>query len=389
MAKPRESEGWKVGVLFSATGATSVIEKTQQQGTLLAIEEINAAGGVRGLPIRPVILDPASTPQRYARLADRMLAEEEVSVIFGCYMSSTRKAVLPVVERRGGLLCYPTLYEGFEYSPNVIYSGAAPNQNSLQLARYLLDRVGRNFYFIGSNYVFPYESNRIMADLVHEQKGKVIAERYLPLGASPQDFAKVVADIAELKPDVIFSTVVGEDTAKLYGAYHDAGLDPWTMPIASLTTSEAEVAMMGAAAGCGHIAAAPYFSTVDSEANRRFVRNYAARFGIGALTNACCEAAYFQTHIVARALDLSGDMAIEALLPAIKSIAFEAPQGLVRIDPDNNHAHLWPRIGRVGANGQFDILEEASAAEWPDPYLVQHSLEDWTVVGRVHSENRR
>src|SRR6516164_5133635 len=166
---------WRVGVLFSQTGVTAAIEQTQLNATLLAIDEINAAGGVLGHPIEPVIHDPASDPKQFRALAER------VRLVFGCYMSSTRKAVLPVVESFRGLLFYPTLYEGFEYSRHCIYTGAAPNQNSLQLAKFLLSAYGNRFLFVGSNYIYPYESNRVMGDFVAQGKGKVLDEIYIPL----------------------------------------------------------------------------------------------------------------------------------------------------------------------------------------------------------------
>ena len=148
---------WRVGVLFSQTGVTAAIERSQLNATLLAVEEINKAGGVLGRAIEPDIYDPASDPKQFRTLAERLLTVDRVRLIFGCYMSSTRKAVLPVVEALRGLLFYPTLYEGFEYSLHCIYTGAAPNQNSLQLAKFLLQHYGNRFVLIGSNYIYPYE----------------------------------------------------------------------------------------------------------------------------------------------------------------------------------------------------------------------------------------
>ena len=158
MAYRSGTEPWRVGVLFSRTGVTAVIEETQLRGTLLAIEEINAAGGINGRELAPIIYDPGSDEGNFARLADHLLTDDGVTMIFGCYTSSSRKAVLPIVERRNGLLWYPTLYEGFEYSPNIIYTGAAPNQNSVELADFLVERYGPRFYLIGSDYIYPRES---------------------------------------------------------------------------------------------------------------------------------------------------------------------------------------------------------------------------------------
>jgi branched-chain amino acid transport system substrate-binding protein len=251
-----DRDAWRVGVLFSQTGVTAAIERSQLNATLLAIDEINKAGGVLGRPIRPIAYDPASNPKQFKVLAERLLTVDRVRVVLGCYMSSTRKAVLPVVEAYRGLLFYPTLYEGFEYSPHCIYTGAAPNQNSVQLAKFLLQNHGNRFVLVGSNYIYPYESNRIMADFVTQSKGRVLDEIYVPLDAEAKDFDKAIAKIAGLRPDVVFSTVVGRSTAIFYEAYRRAGFDSKKMPIASLTTSEAEVAEMSAEAAEGHITAA-------------------------------------------------------------------------------------------------------------------------------------
>src|SRR5271163_5241971 len=198
---------WRVGVLFSQTGVTSAVEQSQLNATLLAIDEINSRGGVLDRMVQPVIYDPASDPKQFRSLAERLFQVDRIRLLFGCYMSSTRKAVLPVVEAFRGLLFYPTLYEGFEYSLHCIYTGAAPNQNSLQLAKFLLQHYGNRFLLIGSNYIYPYESNRVMADLIAQAKGKVLDELYVPLDAKAKDFDKAIGKIASLKPDVVFSTV--------------------------------------------------------------------------------------------------------------------------------------------------------------------------------------
>ncbi|MDW3117020.1 MAG: transporter substrate-binding protein [Roseovarius pacificus] len=148
-------ESWKIGLLFSVTGVTSIIERSQLNGALLAIDQINAKGGVLGRPLEPVRYDPASVVKRYGELAEKLIVEDKISVIFGCYMSSSRKEVLPVVERRNALFFYPTLYEGFEYSPNVIYGGACPNQNSVPLANFLMNTYGKRVFFVGSDYIYP------------------------------------------------------------------------------------------------------------------------------------------------------------------------------------------------------------------------------------------
>lgn len=374
-----DASSWRVGVLFSQTGVTAGIESTQLDATQLAIEEINAAGGVRGRALEPVIYDGRADPKVFRQNAERLLERDRVGVIFGCYMSSTRKAVLPEVESSRGLLFYPTLYEGFEYSPHCIYTGAAPNQNMVQLAKYLFEFVGKRLYLVGSNYVYPYETNRIMADFVVQSGGRVLGETYLSLEPRKAELDKVVAEIAKTKPEVVFSTVVGSGTARLYEAIRAAGLSPRELPIASLTTSEAEVAEMNPPAAENAITAAPFFEALGLPAARKFVAAYKARFGADRPVTAGAEAAYFQVHLFARALERAGSDDFATLLPEIRAVEYPAPQGPVRIDPENNHTFLWPRVARVNSTGRFDIVWNPGVRLKPDPYFVAPSLDDWSA----------
>ncbi len=377
----RTGRAWRVGVLFSQTGVTAAVERTQLQATLLAIEEINAAGGVLDLPLEPVLYDPQSNPKLFRTLAERLLVTDRVRLVFGCYMSSSRKAVLPVIEANRGLLFYPTLYEGFEYSRHCIYTGAAPNQNSLQLARFLFEHYGSRFLLVGSNYVYPYESNRVMSDLVRQNRGKILNEIYVPLAARPADFGRAIQEIKKHEPDVIFSTVVGKGTAAFYEAYRAAGFDPARRPIASLTTGEAEVAEMSSEAAEGHITAAPFFETLGTAAARRFVTAYKDRYGGDAPVPASAEAAYFQVHLAAAAIARAGSADPERVLPELSEIEFTAPQGRVRIDRENNHTYLWPRVARLDARGHFQIVWNPGLRVRPDPYCVVQTLDDWSSDG--------
>jgi ABC-type branched-subunit amino acid transport system substrate-binding protein len=366
------SAPWYVGVLFSSTGCMAVIEETQLRGTLLAIDEINEAGGVNGRQLCRVVYDPASEASSFGYYAKRLMMEDGISTIFGCYTSSSRKSVLPVVERLNGLLWYPTLYEGFEFSPNVIYTGAAPNQNSVALCDFLMSTYGTRFYFIGSDYIYPRESNRIMRELVRGAGGTVAGERYVSLRAGARDFQPIVREIRQLSPDVIFSTVVGEATMHFYQSYADAGLDPKLMPIASLTTTEAEIKAMGYDVGEGHITAAPYFQCLGGRQNSSFVRRYKEKYGEDEPTNMCVEAAYFQVHVFAKALRETNSMETDALRPMVLGTDFDAPQGHICVNPAYNHTDLWTRVGRVNRRGQFDIVRQSLGAVSADPYLIMH-----------------
>ncbi|MFT4266859.1 MAG: transporter substrate-binding domain-containing protein [Xenophilus sp.] len=364
-----QARTWQVGVLFSTTGVTAAVERTQQAATLLAIEEINQAGGILGLPIEPIVRDPESRPKRYGELAREMCDDQGVRVIFGCHMSSTRKAVLPVVEAHRALLFYPTLYEGFEYSPHCVYTGAAPNQNSVQLVRYLSRHFGKRLFLIGSDYVYPYESNRIVADLFRQSGGQLIDEMYVPLRVADIDMAKVMRRVKAARPDVIYSTVVGDGIAHFYQAYRDAGFDQRTHPIASQSTQEAEIAQMPVDVAEGSITAAPYFSTIDTPANHEFVRAYRARFGRELPITACAEAAYFQVKLYAQTLARTGDDRLDSMLLHLHEHEFDAPQGRVRIDKENHHTYLWPRVARVDAQGMFQVVDDPGIRIKPDPYM--------------------
>ncbi len=370
----------RVGVLFSESGVTSTIGRSQLQGTLLAIDEINEAGGLAGRELVAVRYDPQSDPQRYAYLANQLITQDHVNVIFGCYMSSSRKMVIPIVEKWNKLLFYPTLYEGFEYSSNLIYTGAAPNQNSVQLAEFMTANFGARVYLIGSDYIYPYESNRIMSELVLQRpNSEKLGERYVSLNADDGDFAEIMRDVKDKRPDFIFSTVVGDCTAKLYRAYADAGFDPKTMPIGSLTTSEAEISQMGAAVAAGHYTSAPYFQSIASATNLRCLQQLKARMGDDVTPNLCWEASYFEMHIFADAFRQCGSDELGIIMPYLLGAEFDAPQGRVRIDPSNHHTCLYPRVGRANARGQFTIVREATRSVYPDPYMVTHPLSGWAA----------
>jgi branched-chain amino acid transport system substrate-binding protein len=376
----------RIGILYSSTGVTSLVERTQLQATQLAVEEINAAGGVIGREIELICLDPASTPRNYSGMAEHLIREHGVRLIMGCYMSSTRKAVIPIVERHNALLFYATPYEGFEYSRNVFYAGAAPNQNILPLASYMLSHHGTRVAMVGSDYVCPYESNRIMSELIHERGGEKINETYLPLNATLIDFQTVANRIKSLSPDFIFSTVVGAGNAHLHRALADAGLNPLKTPVASHMSSETEIAGIGADLAEGLITCASYFQTLPTAENHRIVALHKARFGDSGNTNVCWEAAYFQMHLLIKAIAKSESDDPTLLAQVLPGLEFDAPQGRIRIDEQNNHTYLHPRIGRCNSKGQFDVIANASELVRADPFVVAHTSPLWTSEKILYSE---
>lgn len=357
-------------------------------GTALAIEEVNAAGGILGRPVEPVAYDPGSNPVAYRELAERLLIDDGVKTIFGCSTSAERKAVLPSIERWNGLLWYPSLYEGFEYSPNIIYTGAVPNQNSIQLARFVAERYGSRIFLIGSDYIYPRESNRVMKELIDAAQGTVVGEEYFPLVLAEGSFSEALERLGRIRPDAIFSTLVGEAGISFYRQYADTELFAAGIPIASLTMAEGELAQIGGERAVGHITAAPYFSTVETPANRLFSERFRAKFGADRPISMYAEAAYCQVHLFAQALEACGTTNPQVLAREALGAEFQAPQGVVTIDPDNNHAYVTPRIGIATADGTFRIVHEEAEPVKPDPYLVSYDydLDRIDVGGRAQGE---
>lgn len=368
-------DDYKVGLLFSRASLTAASETAQANATHLAIAEVNDSGGINGRRVTAIDGDPGADPNDYRDSALHLCDHHQVQVLFGTHMSSTRKVVLPVVESRRRLLFYPTLYEGFEYSPYCFYTGSAPNQNSLQLARYVLQTYGGRVLFVGGSYVYPYESNRIMRELFEQAGGEIVDEIYLPFHATAEDFERVMQRVRETAPDAIYSTIVGSDIPSLHRAYHQAGFDPARMPIVSLATNEVDVQAMTDEEAEGHISAAPWFSTLQTPASQAFVSHYRARFGDGAAITAGAEAAYFQVHLFAQAARRAADDSVQALREALAGARFDAPQGTVQIDPQTQHTWLWPRIARLDGRRQFQLVLESAEAVPPSPYMVDYQMD--------------
>lgn len=370
------NDPWRVGVLFSQTGVTSVTETEHLSGTMLAIDEINRSGGVLGRTIEPIIYDPGANNQTYRALARRLLAEDEVSVIFGCSMSASRKAVLPIIERHNGLLLYPSMYEGFEYSENVLYTGATLNQNIFALADFILQRYGKRVFLIGADYIYPRESNRVMRDLVEAKGGEVVGEHYLPLDAGKTQLSPILEQILRVSPDAVFSTVIGKSAQEFYRMYADAGVDRRRMPIASLTMAESEIRVIGPDKCSGHILGATYFQTIVSDANQQFVAAYKGRFGDEATTSVWSQPAYAQVHLFARALQRATSLEPHKLSDAILWESYQAPEGNLSFDNETRHLWLTPRIGVAREDGLFDIEWEERGPIRPDPYLAMSRFEE-------------
>ena len=362
-----------IGVIFSSTGSYRTIGEEMLNGALLAIEEVNESDAF-DFVFDPTIENPGGDLNQYRVLCEDLLRNRAVRHVVGCYTSSSRKEVIPAFEKHDALLWYPSHYEGFESCNNVIYTGAAPNQHIVPLIEYVLHAFGDRVYCIGSNYIWAWENNRIMREIVQACLGQVVAEKYLPVGSTDvQDF---IDEIRDTKPSFIFNTLIGESSYAFLRQFHASGrgrtaADPLEIPITSCTLSEPELLSIGGEAASGHIASSVYFQSLDRPENRAFVSKFKARFGRDKVTSADAEASYIAVILLARAIREARSTEIEQVKQAVYACEFEAPQGPVRIDPDNNHSYLTPSLGRSTAIGGFEIIRSAEQPVKPDPYLVR------------------
>jgi urea transport system substrate-binding protein len=358
----------KVGILHSLSGFMAISEKSLKEVEEMAIKEINAAGGVLGREVVTVVEDPASDfGTGFPQKARKLLLDDQVTAVFGCWTSASRKSVLPVFEENNGLLFYPVQYEGNECSKNVIYTGAAPNQQILPAIDYLYNLGKRKFYLLGSDYVFPRTANQIInAQLRKKYKIDPVAEKYAALTAS--DFKPFVDDIKKVQPDVIFSTINGDSNIPFYNELAANGITADKVPVCAVSVAEDELrGLIGKAKIEGHLCAWNYFQSVDLPSNKTFVENFKKFVGDEKrVTDDPIEAAYFQVYLWKLAVEKAKDTAVNRVRAAIRDrrgkganpIEFDAPGGRVRLDPRNQHVWKPFRMGEVQANGQFKIVYE-------------------------------
>jgi ABC-type branched-subunit amino acid transport system substrate-binding protein len=364
---------YRIGVMFSTTGSYSVVARSMLNGALLAFRELEEAGSE--ISLEPVVVNPSGDLSRYRALSLELLGAG-IRHVVGCYTSSSRKEVIPCFEKFDGLLWYPSHYEGFESSDNVIYTGASPNQHVLPLVDYLASRVGSRAFCVGSNYIWAWENNRIFREALTARGGVVIAERYLSVGDT--EFDQVIAAILDQHPDFVFNNLIGTSAYAFFRAFRAAcrarGIDQATeIPVASCTLSEPELAEIGPEAVDGHLSSSVYFSSLKSPANDAFNGAYGRAFPDGPVSSADAEASYIAVKLLAAALAQAGTDDARAVRAAVANQRLTAPQGEVRIDPQTYHAWLTPRIARSARDGQFEVLLEARSPVAPDPYLVQSS----------------
>ncbi|ACL74181.1 urea ABC transporter, urea binding protein [Thioalkalivibrio sulfidiphilus HL-EbGr7] len=357
----------KVGILHSLTGTMAISETGSVEAETLAIEQINAMGGILGRKIEIIVEDGASDWPTFAQRARKLLRQDKVASIMGCWTSASRKAVLPVLERENGLLYYPTFYEGLEQSPNVIYTGQEATQQILASLDWLAKEKGaKTFYLIGSDYIWPRTSMKI-ARIHIEQKlgGTVVGEDYAPLGHT--SFGSNINRIRLRRPDAIFGAVVGGSNVAFFRQLNSAGLNGGNTTLLSLATTEDEVLGIGGENVEGFYSSMKYFQSLDNENNIAFVKAFKERWGSDSVIGDVTQAAYLGPWLWKDAVERAGSFDVAKVTAASPGIELTtAPEGYVKVH--ENH-HLWSktRIGKWRRDGQADVVFESDLIE-PNPF---------------------
>jgi urea transport system substrate-binding protein len=374
----------RVGILHSLSGTMAISEVSLKDVELMAIEEINKAGGVLGKKIEPVIEDGASDWPNFAEKAGKLIEKDKVSTVFGCWTSASRKAVLPVFEKLNHQLWYPVQYEGLECSKNIFYTGAAPNQQIEPAVTWLLKNKGKKMYLLGSDYVFPRTANAIIKAQLKKEGGTLVGEEYTPLGAT--EYNTIIAKIKKAKPDSVFSTLNGDSNVAFYKQLKDAGISAKEIPVMAVSVAEDELRGIGGKTAEGHYAAWNYFQSVDTPANKEFVKKFKAKFGKDRVTDDPIEAAYIAVYLWKQAVEKAKTVDIAKVRTAAYGSTFDAPEGKVTVDT-NNHIYKTVRIGEILPTGQFKVVYTTPKPVEPQPWtpLIQTPFSgcDWTKGGNI------
>jgi len=365
----------KVGIIHSMSGTLATSATVVVDATLFAIDEINANGGLLGRKIQPVVVDGRSDWNLFATETERLIAQEKVVAIFGCWTSASRKAVKPVVEENDHLLLYPLQYEGLESSPNIIYLGAAPNQQIIPSLDWAVDTLGkRTFFIVGSDYLFPRAASEIIKDHLKKLGAEVVGEQYLPLGSPRTE--PIVEAIRSAQPDMILNLINGDSNVSFFRELREGGITSEKTPTLSYSLDEQGMKSLMTPEIAGDYAAWSYFDSLDTPESKDFVARFQQRYPGRAITDAM-EAAYSSVLLWAAAVEDSKSFDPKTVRRTMLTIRPMTPSGELRIDPDNNHAYKTPRIGQIQPDGQCLIVWSADKPLAPNPFPESRTSVEW------------
>ncbi|MGV0717651.1 urea ABC transporter substrate-binding protein [Mycolicibacterium sp. XJ662] len=357
----------KIGALNSLSGTMAISEVTVRNAIDLAVEQINAAGGVMGKQVELVGEDGASEPTVFAEKAEKLISSDCVAAVFGGWTSSSRKAMLPVFESTDALLYYPVQYEGLEASDNIFYTGATTNQQIVPALDYLKEQGVTSLYLVGSDYVFPQTANRIIKAYADANGIEIKGEDYTPLGST--DFSTIVNKIRTADADAVFNTLNGDSNVAFFREYRNVGLTPQDMPVVSVSIAEEEIGGIGVQNITGQLTAWNYYQTIDTPVNNAFVKAYKDKYGADKPTSDPMEAAYVSVYLWKNTVEKAKSFDVSAIQDNAGGVTFDAPEGLVTIDGENHHITKTARIGEIRPDGLIYTVWESPGPIEPDPYL--------------------
>ncbi|MGU3502201.1 urea ABC transporter substrate-binding protein [Mycobacterium sp. C31M] len=360
----------KVGSLNSLSGTMAISEVTVRDSIKLAVDEINAAGGVMGKQIQLVGEDGASEPTVFAEKAQKLISSDCVAAVFGGWTSSSRKAMLPVFEDSNSLLYYPVQYEGLESSPNIFYTGATTNQQIVPALDYLKEKGVKSLYLVGSDYVFPQTANRIIKAYAEANGIEIKGEDLTPLGST--DFSTIVNKVRTADADAVFNTLNGDSNVAFFREYKNVGLTPQAMPVVSVSIAEEEVGGIGVQNITDQLTAWNYYQTIDTPVNNTFVAAYKKAYGENKPTSDPMEAAYVSVYLWKNTVEKAQSFDVKAIQDNADGVTFEAPEGLVTIDGENHHITKTARIGEIKPDGLIYTVWESDGPIEPDPFLKSY-----------------
>lgn len=371
----------KVGILHSLTGDLAISEKPVSESTLLAIKEINAAGGLLGKQIEPILVDCKSDPNIFAQEAERLITQEHVVALFGCWTSPSRIMVKQVVEKYNGLLFYPVQFEGIENSPNIVYTSSTPNQQIIPGITWSMQHLGKKFFLVGSDLLV----HEIIRDVINAYDGTIVGEEYLPLGST--EVNPIIEKIINAKPDVIINNIEGEPNITFFNELRKRGITPEKIPTMSFSISEPELQVFKIDAMAGDYATWSYFESIDNPENKLFMKKLEAAYGVQEESSDSMESAYYTVYLWKQAVEKAQSTQTNLVIPALHNQAFDAPQGLIHIAENSLQTWQFARIGKIRSDKQFTILWSSEKAIKPEPYPPTRTVAEWNET-RAESDKK-
>ncbi|CAG9181562.1 urea ABC transporter substrate-binding protein [Cupriavidus pampae] len=365
-ARAQAQEPVKLGLLHSLSGTIAIAEASLVDAEKMAVDEINASGGVMGRKIEVVVEDGASENPIFAEKARKLLERDKCAAIIGCYTSASRKAVLPALARANGLLFYPTYYEGQEQDKHVIYPSQEATQSVIAAIDWMAREKGKTIFLVGSDYIYPRTCNKIAKATITKLGGKLAGEEYAPLGHT--EFSSIINKIKAAKPDCIYSTVVGGSNVAFYKQLRAAGLDGSKITLLSTVVSENEIEGIGKDNAVGYYACMGYFQSLKNPVNERFVKAFKTRYGQERVIGDPMEVAYNSVYLWKLAVEKAKTFDPEKVAAAAGGVTLDAPEGTVRVHATNHHVWKKVRVGRARPDGQFDIVWESADLIEPNPF---------------------